>query len=100
MFSFAPDIIMKRLTAALLAVVAGFTCFGFGQRTDSRKPNIIFIVADDLGYGDLGSYGQKLVKTPNLDRLAAEGTRFMQVYASAPVCAPSRASLMTGKHQG
>jgi arylsulfatase A-like enzyme len=64
------------------------------------KPNILFILADDFGYGDLGSYGQKLTKTPNLDQLAKEGTRFTQVYTSAPVCAPSRASLMTGKHQG
>ena len=71
----------------------------FAQKKPS-KPNIIFILADDLGYGDLGSYGQKLTKTPNLDQLAKEGTRFTQVYTSAPVCAPSRASLMTGKHQG
>ena len=74
---------------------------GFAQKTNkSHKPNIIMILADDFGYGDLGTYGQKLTKTPNLDQLAKEGTRFMQVYASAPVCAPSRASLMTGKHQG
>ena len=70
------------------------------KNTPAKKPNIIFILADDLGYGDLGSYGQKLVQTPNLDQLAKEGTRFPQVYASAPVCAPSRASLMTGLHQG
>ena len=69
------------------------------QRTQ-RKPNIILILADDLGYGDLGSYGQKFFKTPNLDRMALEGTRFTEFYAGAPVCAPSRASLMTGLHQG
>ena len=69
-------------------------------KSSAKKPNIIFILADDFGYGDLGSYGQKLVKTPNLDQLAKEGTRFTNVYASAPVCAPSRASLMTGLHQG
>lgn len=64
------------------------------------KPNIIFILADDLGYGELGCYGQKRIKTPNLDRLAAGGMRFTQCYAGSPVCAPSRASLMTGRHTG
>ena len=64
------------------------------------KPNIIFIMADDLGYGDLGSYGQKFIKTPHLDRMAREGIRFTQFYAASPVCAPSRASFMTGQHQG
>jgi arylsulfatase A-like enzyme len=65
-----------------------------------RKPNIIFILADDLGYGDLGCYGQKRIKTPNLDQMAAEGARFTQFYAGSTVCAPSRASLMTGLHTG
>jgi arylsulfatase A-like enzyme len=63
-------------------------------------PNIIFILADDLGYGDLGCYGQKKIKTPNLDRLAAEGIRFTQCYAGSTVCAPSRSALMTGQHTG
>jgi len=66
----------------------------------ARKPNIIFILADDLGYGDLGCYGQKRLKTPNLDRLAAEGVRFTQHYAGSTVCAPSRFTLMTGYHIG
>lgn len=66
----------------------------------SNKPNIIFILADDMGYGDLGSYGQKLIKTPVLDRLASEGRRYRQFYAGSTVCAPSRASLMTGQHTG
>ncbi|WP_240458412.1 MULTISPECIES: arylsulfatase [Sphingobacterium] len=64
------------------------------------KPNIIFILADDMGYGDIGSYGQKYIKTPVLDRLAAEGRRYTQFYAGSTVCAPSRASLMTGQHTG
>jgi len=64
------------------------------------KPNIIFIMADDLGYGDLGCYGQKEIKTPNIDRLAAEGMRFTDHYAGSTVCAPSRCSLMTGLHTG
>ena len=66
----------------------------------SQKPNIIFILADDLGYGDLGCYGQKKILTPNIDKLAEEGMRFTQCYAGSTVCAPSRASLMTGLHTG
>ncbi len=65
-----------------------------------QRPNIIFILCDDMGYGDLGCYGQKLIDTPNLDRMAAEGMRFTQAYAGSPVSAPSRASLMTGQHTG
>ncbi|MBM3748284.1 MAG: arylsulfatase [Acidobacteria bacterium] len=65
-----------------------------------RKPNIIFILADDLGYGDLGCYGQKRIQTPSLDRMAAEGMRFSQAYAGSTVCAPSRCCLMTGLHTG
>ena len=64
------------------------------------KPNIVLILADDLGYGDLGCYGQKQIATPNLDRLAAEGIRFTQAYAGSTVCAPSRCVLMTGLHTG
>ena len=64
------------------------------------RPNIIFILADDLGYGDLGSYGQQVIQTPDLDRMAAEGIRFTQFYAGATVCAPSRSVLMTGQHMG
>ncbi|MCD6051367.1 MAG: arylsulfatase, partial [Verrucomicrobia bacterium] len=65
-----------------------------------EQPNIIYIMADDLGYGDLGCYGQQKIKTPHLDKLAKEGMRFTQFYAGAPVCAPSRCVLMTGKHMG
>lgn len=65
-----------------------------------RKPNIIFILADDLGYGDLGCYGQKRLRTPNIDRLASEGMRFTDFYAGSTVCAPSRCVLMTGLHTG
>ena len=66
----------------------------------TERPNILFIMADDLGYGDLGCNGQKEILTPNIDRLAGEGTRFTQVYAGAAVCAPSRCVLMTGLHTG
>ena len=67
---------------------------------EARRPNIIVILADDLGYGDLGCYGQARIKTPNIDRLATQGTRFTQCYAGSTVCAPSRCSLMTGLHSG
>ena len=64
------------------------------------KPNIIYIMCDDMGYGDLGCYGQPFIHTPNIDQMAAEGMRFTQAYAGSPVSAPSRASLMTGQHSG
>jgi arylsulfatase A-like enzyme len=67
---------------------------------DSQQPNIIFILADDLGYGDVGCYGQRRIKTPNLDHMATEGLRFTDAYAGATVCAPSRCVLMTGLHGG
>jgi arylsulfatase A len=67
---------------------------------EHNRPNIILIVADDLGYGELGCYGQKWIKTPRLDALAQQGLRFTQFYCGAPVCAPSRCTLMTGKHSG
>ena len=70
------------------------------QAATGHKPNIIFILADDLGYGDLGCYGQKEIQTPNLDRLAANGIRFTDHYAGSTVCAPSRCVLMTGLHTG
>ncbi|MFB3825371.1 MAG: arylsulfatase [Bryobacteraceae bacterium] len=66
----------------------------------ARKPNIVFILADDLGYGDVGCFGSKLIQTPNIDRLAAEGMKFNEAYAGAVVCAPSRSCLMTGQHTG
>lgn len=66
----------------------------------NRLPNIVFILADDLGYGELGCYGQKKIETPNIDNLASRGMRFTQFYSGAPVCAPARCVLMTGKHTG
>lgn len=70
------------------------------QRLSGARPNIIFILADDLGYGDLGCYGQETIQTPVLDRLASEGVRFTQCYSGSTVCAPSRCCLMTGMHTG
>ncbi len=92
---------MKRLRFFLFAL-ATFSLTGtglFGAAGD--KPlNVVFILADDLGWGELGSYGQKKIPTPHLDRLAKEGSRFTRHYSGAPVCAPSRCVLMTGKHLG
>ncbi|OYP32314.1 arylsulfatase [Rhodopirellula sp. MGV] len=71
-----------------------------GTQLHAATPNIVFILADDLGYGELGCYGQEKIKTPNLDRLAGEGVRFLHHYTGAPVCAPARCTLMTGQHLG
>jgi arylsulfatase A-like enzyme len=75
-------------------------CGGGPAAATDRKPNILFILADDLGYGDLGCYGQKRIRTPHLDALATSGIRFTSAYAGSTVCAPSRCALMTGRHTG
>lgn len=82
------------MVGAMLAAALGI------QGQDQAKPNIVYIMADDLGYGDLGCYGQPFIHTPNIDRLAQEGMRFTQAYSGSPVSAPARASLMTGQHIG
>jgi arylsulfatase A len=84
----------SNLVVALCFVFLAFTA------SAAAKPNVIFILADDMGYGDLGCFGQTKIKTPNIDRLAAEGMRFTQAYAGTTVCAPSRSALMTGQHTG
>jgi arylsulfatase A-like enzyme len=83
----------------LFALAVGILCPAVGPSAE-RPPNVVFLLADDLGYGDLGCFGQKLIKTPHIDRLAAEGVRFTQAYAGETVCAPSRCALMTGQHNG
>lgn len=83
----------------LLLVLPVLLC-SYAFAAAPARPNLIFILADDLAMGDLGCYGQKLIQTPNLDRMAAEGMRFTQAYSGTTVCAPSRASLMTGLHMG
>ena len=70
------------------------------EESANKKPNIVFIYVDDLGYGDLGCYGQETLKTPNIDKLASGGMLFTQHYAGSTVCAPSRAAMLTGKHTG
>lgn len=77
-----------------------YSVHGCKNQDPIKKPNIIYILADDLGYGDLGAYGQQKIETPNLDGLAKNGIRFTDHYAGAPVCAPSRCVLLTGKHMG
>jgi uncharacterized sulfatase len=100
---------MSKLYAIVIAVSAMFLSetpvLAAGQGSGrpaqrDRPPNIVFIMADDLGYGDLGCYGQQRIKTPRLDRMAAEGVRFTQWYAGSTVCTPSRCALMTGLHTG
>lgn len=87
---------MCRAIIVILIIVAG----GCARQETNRKPNIIFLLADDLGYGELGVYGQQLIKTPNIDALAHNGMLFTQYYSGAPVCAPARGILLTGKHPG
>ncbi|MCG8698640.1 MAG: arylsulfatase [Bacteroidales bacterium] len=93
------------VAGALLFALSG--CKPSGQKgTDKptklpmEKPNIVFILVDDLGFGDLSCYGQKTLSTPHIDKMATEGIKFQNHYTGAPVCAPSRASLLTGKHTG
>jgi arylsulfatase A-like enzyme len=84
----------------LLIVVGLNTTLSFGKKGPENRPNIIFIMADDLGIGDLGCYGQKDILTPEIDKMSKEGVRFTQVYAGSSVCAPSRCSILTGMHNG
>lgn len=93
---------MNRIVNHLVLIVLGLflaSCSTI-QKQDDIKPNIIYILADDLGYAELGCYGQEKIETPNIDALALNGMRFTQHYAGAPVCAPSRCVLLTGKHLG
>jgi arylsulfatase A-like enzyme len=84
-----------------LAISTVFLSFSWGAAAPApSKPNIIFILADDLGYGDVGCFGQRKIRTPRLDRMAADGMRFTQHYAGNAVCAPSRCVFLTGKHPG
>ncbi len=89
-----------RLFLSFSPLLILFFCTQAQAQKNNSKPNVIFILADDLGYGDVGVYGQQKIKTPNIDRLAADGMKFTTFYAGSTVCAPSRSVLMTGKHTG
>ncbi|MHC4741727.1 MAG: sulfatase-like hydrolase/transferase [Planctomycetota bacterium] len=93
---------LKKAGMALAAssLLPGCAIAGGRKRAARKKPNIIYILADDLGYGDLGCFGQKAIKTPNIDKLATEGMKLTDHYAGSTVCAPSRCCLMTGLHTG
>ena len=91
--------LLRLATALFISAVVAALALPAGAASP-RKPNIIFILADDLGYGDIGAFGQKLIRTPNLDRMAAEGMKLTHHYSGNAVCAPSRCVLMTGKHPG
>lgn len=94
---------MKRHYKAVVTIflLLGLTLSSFTHSQNlGKQPNIIFIMADDLGYGDIGSFGQQRIQTPNLNKLASQGMQFTQHYAGSTVCAPSRAALMTGQHTG
>ena len=90
---------LKISTSCLLLFILSIAS-SIAQSNKTRPPNLIYIMADDLGYGDLGCFGQKTIKTPNLDKMASEGLRFTSYYAGNTVCRPSRLSLWTGKHMG
>ncbi len=91
---------IKMFIYAAAALVFFGSVPGFAKAEEPRKPNIVFILADDLGYAETGCYGQEKIKTPHIDQLATEGMKFTQHYTGAPVCAPARCVLMTGKHLG
>ena len=89
---------MKKITFILLLLLSTFSCSKYLE--NDTLPNIVFILADDLGYGEIGVFGQKKIITPNIDNLAKEGMIFTDHYSGSPVCAPSRATLLTGLHSG
>src|ERR1700733_9773427 len=91
---------MVPLKRVIQLLTAGLVVFNLHAAGPGRKPNIVFVLADDLGYGDIGAFGQKIIRTPTLDQLARDGMKFTQHYAGSPVCAPSRCVWLTGKHPG
>ena len=97
------DCIMTKNIKILILLIgcsmASISC-SHDKKTEQSTPNIIYFLADDLGYGELGAYGQSIIKTPHIDALAKNGMKFTQHYSGAPVCAPARYVFLTGKHAG
>src|ERR1700722_19261238 len=93
-----PSILTRREILAATASVA-FSSGSSGERRRAARPNIVFIMADDLGYADLSSYGRREYKTPNIDSIALHGVRFLQAYANSAVCSATRTALITGRYQ-
>src|SRR5690606_24674552 len=91
--------LMRWLAIVGQVIIFVLPLMGYAQN-NTLPPNIIYIYADDLGYGDISPYGQKRIKTPYLDQMAKEGMQFTNHYTSTPVCAPARCMLLTGKHGG
>jgi len=91
---------LKAVIAVVFCCVGFFTRMALADNVVAKQPNIIFILSDDLSWGDLGCYGQQKIKTPHIDRIASEGMRFTNAYAGNSVCAPSRSCLMQGLHPG
>ena len=89
----------RRASSAVLVGLTAAALAGTLSARQPSRPNVVLIIADDLGYGDLSSYGAPDIKTPHLDRLAREGVRMTSFYANAPVCSPTRAGLITGRYQ-
>src|SRR6266446_3344865 len=90
-----PSLRLLLAVVSVVGVVHDAAC-----TAETQRPNIVFLLCDDLGYGDVGCFGQKKIRTPNIDRLAAGGMRLTVHYSGNAVCAPSRCTLMTGKHPG
>ena len=82
----------------VLMAIAGLVTAGMGAQAADRSPNVVILLADDLGWTGVGCYGSDLHETPNIDRFAAEGMRFSDAYSACTVCSPTRASIMTGKY--
>ena len=86
-----------KISKLLFIISICTVCLGCNKTTAQEKPNIIIMMADDLGYGDVGCFGNKIIETPNIDQLASDGVKFTQFYAGHPTCSPSRAGMMAGR---
>src|SRR6478735_9331787 len=92
-----PDLCSQYYPSLKNALILLFALFFFGD-VQSQRPNIIYIMTDDMGYGDLSGYGCKDYQTPNLDKLASQGIKFINAYSAAPICTPTRTAFMTGRY--